>query len=148
MDYEQYEKECEKIRKENEKLLSEFEGWLYRKNLSKRTVDKHLRNIDFYINEYLLYEEPLEAFFGAVKVGMFLVYWFIKKAMWASQSQIKENATSLKKFYLFMYEKGLIEWELYEDMVEEIKENMPEWLATMARYDDPTITDPEKIWFG
>ena len=32
---------------------------------------------------------------------MFLGFWFIRKAMWASQSSIKGNATSLKKLYTF-----------------------------------------------
>jgi site-specific recombinase XerD len=63
----------------------------------------------FYINEYLLYEDAVEAKDGVDSVSEFLGYWFIKKAMWASQSSIKANASSLKKFYSFLLEKGLID---------------------------------------
>ena len=29
---------------------------------------------------------------------------------------------------------------------ETIKQEMPEWVGTVERYDDPDITDPEEIW--
>ncbi len=142
-DYEKYENECKKIRKANKQLLSKFELSLKSSGLSKNTTNNHVSNIDFYINEYLLYEDAIEARDGVEAVGMFLSYWFIKKAMWASQSSIKGNATSLKKFYSFLYEKGLIEKDDLDDLKETIKEGMPEWLATLDRYDDPSVED---VW--
>ena len=142
-DYEKYEEDCKKIRKANERLLNAFEVWLKSSGLSKKTVDNHISNIDFYVNEFLLYEDATEAQDGVDAVGMFLGYWFIKKAMWASQSSIKGNAASLKKFYTFMYEKDLIDKEALADLKQTIKEDMPEWLATVRRYDDPSIED---IW--
>ena len=106
MDYEKYENDCRQIKKENEKLISDFEKWLSDKNLSSRTIEKHTSNLDFYLNEFLLYEDAVEAKDGADEIGMFLGYWFIKKAMWANKTTIKENAASLNKFYQFMYEQG------------------------------------------
>ena len=111
--------------------------------LSENTINNHVSNIDFYVNEYLLYEDAIEAKDGVDAVGMFLGYWFIKKAMWASKSSIKGNATSLKKFYAFLYEKGLIEKEDLDNLKETIKAGMPEWLATLDRYDDPLVED---VW--
>jgi DNA phosphorothioation-dependent restriction protein DptG len=72
---------------------------------------------------------------------MFLGYWFIKKAMWASQSSIKSNATSLTKFYTFMHEKRLIDQEELINLKQTIKKDMPEWLATLRRYDDQSNDD-------
>ena len=142
-DYEKYEEDCKKVRKCNERLLNEFEVWLKSSGLSEKTINDHLSNIDFYVNEYLLYEDATEAKDGVGAVGMFLGYWFIRKAMWASQSSIKGNATSLKKFYAFMHEKGLIDDEDLVDLKQTIKEEMPEWLATLRRYDDLSIED---VW--
>ncbi len=142
-DYEKYEEDCKKIRKDNESLLNEFEVWLKSSGLSEKTINNHLSNIDFYVNEYLLYEDATEAKDGVDAVGMFLGYWFIKKAMWASKSSIKGYATSLKKFYAFMHEKGLIDKEDLTDLKQTIKEDMPEWLATLDRYDDPSVED---VW--
>ena len=74
---------------------------------------------------------------------MYLGYWFIKKAMWSSEASIKSNATSLKKFYTFMNEKGLVDNKTLQDLKDTIKEEMPEWLAAIRKYDDLTIND---IW--
>ena len=142
-DYEKYEKECKKIRIANELLLNEFEVWLKSTGLSEKTINNHLSNIDFFVNEYLLYEDATEAKDGSYSIGMFLGYWFIRKAMWASQSSIKSNATSLKKFYTFMHEKSLIDKEDLTILKQTIKEEMPEWLATLRRFDDLSIED---VW--
>jgi len=142
-DYEKYEEDCKKIRTANERLLNEFEAWLKSSGLSEKTTNNHVSNIGFYINEYLLYEDATAAKDGVHAVEMFLGYWFIRKAMWASQSSIKGNATSLKKFYTFLREKDVIDKEDLSDLQETIKEGMSEWLATLGRYDDPSI---EEVW--
>ena len=142
-DYEKYEDDCKTIREANKLLISYFEAWLKSSGLSTKTIENHLSNIDFYVNDYLLYEDATEAKDGVGAAGMFLGYWFIKKAMWASQSTIKGNAASLKKFYAFVYQKGLINKDDLADLKETVKEGMPEWLATLERYDDPTVED---VW--
>ncbi len=142
-DYEKYENECKKIRTTNTQLLTDFEHSLKLSGLSENIINNHVSNIDFYVNEYLLYEDAIEAKDGVDTVGMFLGYWFIKKTMWANRSSIKGNATSLKKFYTFLREKGLVEKGDLNDLKETIKEGMPEWLATLDRYDDPLVDD---VW--
>ena len=146
MDYEKYEKTCKRIRKENKKLIFGFETWLSAKSLSQKTIEKHTSNVDFYINEFLLYEDAIEAIDGAIEIGSFLGYWFIKKALWANKSTIKENAASLKKFYQYLLEDGKVPEKAFSSMKESIKENMPEWLATVDRYDDPDIEDMQDVW--
>ena len=142
-DYEKYEEDCKRIREANERLYIEFDVWLKSSGLSEATVNNHSSNIDFYINEYLLYEDATEAKDGVSGVGMFLGYWFIRKAMWASPSSIRGNAASLKKFYTFLHEKGLIAKDDLNGLKQTIKEDMPEWLSTLERYDDPSTED---IW--
>nr|VFJ59441.1 MAG: hypothetical protein BECKFM1743C_GA0114222_102463 [Candidatus Kentron sp. FM]VFJ60175.1 MAG: hypothetical protein BECKFM1743A_GA0114220_102576 [Candidatus Kentron sp. FM]VFK12420.1 MAG: hypothetical protein BECKFM1743B_GA0114221_102416 [Candidatus Kentron sp. FM] len=144
--HQKYEQDCEKIREANERLLEDFAASMRSAGLSERTINGHLENIDFYINEFLLYEAPIKAKDGVGDVGMFLGYWFIKKAMWASPSSMKGNATSLKKFYTFLREKGLIDREALARLKETIKRGMPEWLATLKRYDDPSVEDVWGVW--
>lgn len=141
--YEQYERACEAIREENAALLEEFSEWLSAKGLSDGTVKKHLENMDFYVNEFLLYEDAKPAAEGIDEVGMFLGYWFIKKAMWATETAVRSNSISLKKFYQFMSEKGKVDREAVEDLKAQIREDLPEWLGTLRRYDDPSIEDPD-----
>ena len=145
-DYEKYEADCKKIRKNNNKLLRDFGTWLKASKLKDQTIRTHVGNVDFYINEFLLYEDAVEAKDGALEIGMFLGYWFIKKAMWSSPAQIRSNAASLKKFYTFLFEKGQIDKEDLDDLKERIKGDMVEWVATMNRYDNPSITDMGEVW--
>ncbi len=144
--YEKYEQDCKRIEEENEILLDDFKKWLAKKDFSQKTIDKHAYNVDFYINVFLLCEEAIDAEGGINSIDYFLGYWFIKKAMWSSKYSIKSNATSLRKFYLFMLEKGQINEEAYDDLKECIKEEMQGWLDTMDRYDDPEIEDMEEVW--
>lgn len=144
-DYEEYEKQCKLVQAQNQQLLNEFEAWLAKDKLSKKTIDNHCSNIDFYINEYLLYYEVQIPAQGVNEIGSFLGDWFIRKTMWASASSIKSNAASFKKFYSFLHERGEISLEALQGLHDNIKENLPEWLATLKRYEDPSV-DIEDVW--
>lgn len=65
--------------------------------------------------------------------------------MWANVTSVKANATSLKKFYDFMLERGEVDPEALKVMKQRIKEELPEWIATLKRYDDPSV-DTEDVW--
>ena len=134
--YEAYEKECDRIHKENEKHLTAFEEWLRNKGLSEKTIERHASNVDFYINEYLCYYDALDVRHGCYSIGMFLGDWFIRKAMWSSCTSIKANAVGIKKFYEFLLECDVIEQQGYDTLCKRIKEGMPEWLDKMRHYYD------------
>ena len=133
--YKKYQEDCKKIKEPNERLLTDFETWLISFGLAPKTIVQHISNIDFFINEYLLYEDAKEAIEGVHEVRMYLGYWFIRKAMWASPSSIKSNAASIKKFYAFMLTKGLVKQQALDILAQTIKEDMPTWLAQMKRHD-------------
>lgn len=135
-DYEKYERDCKRIRAANKALLADFEAWLEAAGLAKKTIRNHQLNVDLYINEYLLYEEALEAPQGIHEIDMFLGSWFIRKTTWASPAQIKGNAASLKKFYRFLLDKGLIEKAELDEFMAEIKQGMPHWLAAIKQFED------------
>ena len=101
-------------------------------------------------DEYEVYEKKCKAIREATAEGVgrldyFLGYWFIRKAMWASESSIRENATSLKKFYTYLAEIGRVSAEDLAELREDIKAGLPEWSATVRRYDDPDV-DAEEVW--
>ena len=54
---------------------------------------------------------------------------------------IKSNATGIKKFYAYLLEENGIDQEDYDDICCSIKENMPDWLDEMNRYDDMIFED-------
>ena len=45
-----------------------------------------------------------------------------------------------------MHENGKVMKKDLDEMKERIIDEMPEWIATMERYDDPSITDMEEVW--
>jgi site-specific recombinase XerD len=143
--YDQYEADCEKLRGLNKYVLQEFQGWLQAKKLSEKTIKSHLSNVDFFINEYLLYESPVTPpEEGLADISMYLGYWFIKKAMWASRASLKSNASSLTKFYTYFLERGLITEHDLRVLKMTIKEEMPDWIATAEQY----FNDEDEDYFS
>lgn len=133
-DYEEYERECAKQRKRNEALIGEFRDSLVAGGLAPKTVNKHVSNVDFYINQFLLREEPHDMKEGCRLVDDFLGYFFIAKCMWSTPHSIKENIASLKKFYKLMRDTGRIDEEDYDLLLEEIRESKDTWIDDCARF--------------
>jgi len=128
MSYEDYEKESEVIREENKIFLEGFEEWLRLSGLKDKTIGKHMQNVDFYINHYLLYDSCTPAKEGVSSINGFFNWFFPRKAMWSSRATTKETAASLKKFYKFLAESGVMPPEDYLFLLAEVKNGMPEWL--------------------
>ena len=140
-----YDKQCALIREENIRLLADFADWLAAAGLSATTIRGHRYNLDFYLNHFLIRSDMLRASEGVDCVGEFLGDWFIYKAVWSSRNSIKGNAASLKKFYAFMAERGLIKPEELDALRKQIKEELPDWLETLERYNTPD-DDPPDGW--
>lgn len=141
-DYEEYERECDKIRQTNEELLTLFEEELQNSGLSAKTVRRHLSNADFYINEYLLREGPRPMEDGITELDMFLGFFFIRKCMWSTPGTIKSTAASIKKFYKCMMNHGKIRKDDYAYLCDDIKENMEQWQTDCAVYNDSDASNP------
>ena len=123
------------IEKANKKHLKVFEKWLQDSGLASKTIDNHVTNVEFYINDFLCGYFEKDVTQGCYEIDRFLGDWFIRKAMWSSCPHIKGNAASLKKFYACMLENGVVEQKDYDALCESIKENMPTWLDEMKRYE-------------
>lgn len=139
-DVEDYEKECKKIRTENAELLELFETDLA--GLSEKTIQRHLRNVDFYINTYLLREGALSFKDGTEYIDSYLGDFFIRRCMWSTPGSIKSTAASIKKFYKCMLDHKKIEKDQYQLLCETIKENMEQWRFDCEMYNDPGAVNP------
>ena len=103
-------------------------------NLSKKTITKHVQNVEFYLNEFLTYYEVIPMELGASHIDEFLGNWFIRKAMWSSISSINENCTSLKKFYECMLINNLVEEIEYFSLCSMIKLQKKQWHQNFRDY--------------
>lgn len=106
IDYEEYECECERVKEENKPYLEMFEASLEEAGLSNKTIRRHVTNIDFYLNVYLLRYDvhrmpegtalvpiiiesvgdtyPFGAWDHANKLGTLAALGLIDKSPWAS----------------------------------------------------------------
>lgn len=131
-----FEEKMKENCKRNEKFLTEFETYLKEKNLSDKTICNHICNANIYINDYLNYMGVISAEEGIEEIYDFFNDWFIRKCLWSNKSTIKETASSVKKFYKFMNEKGYISKEEYEDMSDYMKQSMDDFYDSMDRYNN------------
>ncbi|PSW27704.1 hypothetical protein C9J21_21155 [Photobacterium phosphoreum] len=128
-DEDDFEPEIKKQRKINKKILFEFENSMIHEGLSNKTITSHMSNVDFYINEYLQYYDAKSVLLGIDALDEFFMDWFPRKAMWNSQSHVKSNITSLKKFYNFMSSRGIVAPKDLNKLKLIIKENKENWLS-------------------
>jgi hypothetical protein len=138
-EYEKYLAACEEIKGENSLLLAEFGRRMESEGLAPKTIAKHLSNMTFFLNRFLLYEAPLKAQQGVNRVDEFLGHWFIRKAPWASKTAIRDYIAVLQRFYAFLHTKGLVSAEALRELKAEIKRNRREWLDTPGRFEEPNI---------
>ena len=127
-EYDEYEKKCEKLKKENEVYLEWFKQDLEEKGLKPKTIRNHLENMDLYLNEYLQYEDANSMEKGIDMASDFLGYWFIRKCLWSSPDTVRSCSASIKKFYKSMLARGKISQEDYDMLVFTIKDNLEDWM--------------------
>ena len=147
MNYDDYSKACDKIRAKNSEYLNLFEQALVDDGLKDSTIKRHLSTIDFYINDFLLYEEPLTMDYGIGKIDSFLGDFFIRKCMWSTPGNIKSTAASIKRFYKCMMDCGIVKKSNYEFLCSEIKDGMETWQDDCAIYNDPEQPNPFAFFF-
>lgn len=129
MSYDKFEEEAITIIDQNTELLKGYSDWLRISGLKDSTIDRHVSNVNFYINEYLISDDLTPAKEGMVCLGGFFNCFFPRKVMWSSVSSVKSSVASFKKFYLYLAESGSVDTLEYGHMLNAIKAEMPHWLS-------------------
>ena len=142
---EDYDQKVKELQEENETYLKGFKEQLQDKGLSKKTVNLHVSNADFYINYFLLYYDADDVKEGAYQLYSFFGSWFNRKAPYASSGTVKSTAASIKKFYAYLLDVSVVDQDAYDDVCETIKECMPDWLEEVQEYSDRL--DDIDSWF-
>lgn len=112
----------------NQSIIHKFEQSMIDSGLKESTVEKHLINVSFFVTHYLENAMDCDAVEGIKFVSTFFDDWFVRKTTWATQNGIKENITSLKKFYSFLSKESLVEKADYLALQSEIKANKDCWI--------------------
>ena len=135
-EYKEWERQIEEAKMHNNKLLIEFEKYLRAKSLKSNTIKKHIGNIEYFANVFLLHNEIIPVENGAWEIGSFFCDFFIIKASWASKDTVEENIASFKKFYSFLNEIGKVSEIELAEMKELIKDEKSDWIEEVENYWD------------
>ena len=111
----------------NKAYIDLFEEKLTKENLVSKTIDKHVDNVDFYLNFFLLFYEPLKMEDGITHIANFYDFFF-QKCYWASKNSLKDMIASLKKFYKCMNQEGYITDDALDSFNKIVKEEMKYWI--------------------
>ena len=126
----------EVIAQNNQLVLDEFRRYLLEKEgLSKKTVDKHVGHIKFYMNQYLPFYGFESAFVTFAAIDDFFS-WGARKMVFESDYGIKKMGTSFKKFYQFLVLAGEIEERDLPKIREEIELGMESAMMTLELFND------------
>ena len=110
-------------RRRNEAFLAVFREDLAQSGLSAKTIKKHDANVTFFLTEYSVrtyYSDSMED--SASAVNSFLCWYIPEKYIGNTKNLIKENATSLRKFFKCMVRHGYLSEEIYRKISAEISE--------------------------
>ena len=115
------ELQLDTILQQNSSYLHLFESDL--QGLAPKTIKRHLQNMDFFLNTYLVFDEahPLTMEEGVTAIDDFLGY-FLEVKTFFTDSTKRSFVTSLRKFYKSMLAHGKITQEQYEDVVESLRD--------------------------
>ncbi|MBQ9058880.1 MAG: hypothetical protein IJ125_06825 [Atopobiaceae bacterium] len=127
----------------NEGYLREFEKDLVASGMPEKATKRHLENIDFYINTYLVREGAASIEEGCLRVGDFLGDYFIRECMWSTPTTIKQNASSFKRFYKYMVERGHVSQTSYDALLASIENGLSRWLEDCEEFNTPEGYGPE-----
>ena len=128
------EKDYKKLTKENKKIVDLFTHWLKNQNLSNKTMNSHLFNVDLFINEYLMDYQFVNPVKGIAYIDDFMEDFFVRKCMWSNANSMKTTAASLKKFYQCLADHGKISDKDLNFVKTLIKNNIDFWIETVEEY--------------
>ena len=124
----EYEAEYKKFKRENIQYLAVFVDDMVKEGLPKEIIEGHYKNVDFYLNIYLLRDGGDDMLSGCSDIiENYFGYYFIQKCSWASPSTMKETADSIEKFYKSMLEHGFVGKEDFETFCSVIENGLAGW---------------------
>lgn len=118
------------LHQQNSSYLHLFESDLH--GLAPKTIKRHLQNMDFFLNTYLVFDEthPLTMEEGVTAIDDFLCY-FLEFKTFFTDSTKRSVVASLRKFYKSMVTHGKITPEQYEDVAESLQDGGAEYKALL-----------------
>lgn len=129
-----YDARVRAIHAYNQPILDDFHTWLEQSGLSEKTVRSHVRNVKFFTEYLVYYDDPLKTLDQANNgdIRSFFLYWFPRKGLWASAGTVKSNIASFKKFFQWMGETSRISPKTVADVLTTLREGRDHFLVSVT----------------
>lgn len=138
----------QKLKLDAELYLRAFEQYLNKQTtLKEKTIRNHVSNASLFVIDYLVNREGEDVIQGITSLGMFFTYFYIRKCMWSTPSNIKTTAASIKRFYKYLYEVNVIQKDDYQLLCNIIKSDMESWQYECAVFNGDIEGDDEGLPF-
>ncbi|MDN5371230.1 MAG: hypothetical protein PWR19_276 [Carnobacterium sp.] len=118
-------------------MLAAFKKYMIDvKDLSGKTVKRHIEHLDFYLNIYLAEYEKVTPINSVESIENFLGNFFVRKNLMSSHTSLKQNGSALKKLYQFLYDAGEISKIKFTEINEFIRTGLQEGEEYLSFIDD------------
>lgn len=120
----------------NRLILIAFQQYLEQhEKQTKKTVNKHLANIEDYLSGYLIFY-GFDIAVSSFEVISDFFSWGARKNVWISESAVKKAGSSMKKFYQFLIAAGEVEAADMPEIREQIEMGVDDGIMTLEMMDD------------
>lgn len=130
------EKEIEEALANNQRILKAFQQYLEQhEKVTKKTVNRHLSTIEYYLSGYLIFYGFNQAISTFEIISDFFS-WGARKNLWISESAVKKAGSSMKKFYQFLIAAGEVKESDMPEIREQIEMGVDDGSMTLMMMDD------------
>ena len=121
----------EDIRKENEKYLAIFQEYLESFGVSRPLIERHIFNVDGYLNDFLAEEENREMKNSVRDLEPYIKNVYFEMAQ-TNEETLEKFIKSMNLFYRCMHDSGLMSDQMYGLYEWLVKNNKKEWIEKMS----------------
>ena len=121
----------EEIRKENEKYLAIFQEYLESFGVSRSLIERHILNVDGYLNDYLADEENREMKNSVRDLEPYIKNIYFEMAQ-TNEETLEKFIKSMNLFYRCMHDSGFMSDQMYGLYEWLVKNNKKEWIEKMS----------------
>jgi hypothetical protein len=138
------------IVKVEELVTSFYKHLTVEKELSEKTASRHVDEIEFFAMYLTRYRIGTLLKVTGMDIEDYLGDWYIRKVA-SSRSDLRQIPVSFKKFYRFLHERGYLEDEELEDILDAFK-NPDKYIRRLDAYrrldpDSDTWEEDYERWF-
>ena len=132
--FEQWNKEVEMVKKQNQTVLDTFNEWLNAQSVPEGDIKQFIADISFFAQTFLILNEAIPVEKGMSHIDEYLGDFFIREVPWASPETIEGNEKSFLKFYSFLLNTQQISQDDFTYLQHVLSSESDKWVKNYHLY--------------